>query len=371
MWINGHAVKTVDHFTNTCPFDTRIVLGEFARGSALHVRDAINAARAAFPAWSRTPWQERVKLLRRAADHIREHRWELSVLMGFEAGKTRLECVGDVEESADLIAYYCDQMELNDGFTKPMNTLGPDEENVSVLRPYGVWAVISPFNFPLALAAGPAGGALVAGNTVVFKPASDTPYMGLRLAEIMNEAGIPHGVFNFVTGGGSTVGQELIENPNVDGVVFTGSRDVGFQLVKADADRPIPRPLVIETGGKNPAIIMPSADLDKATDGVYRSAFGNQGQKCSACSRTYVHRDARKAFIEMLVEKTKKIRIGNPLDRDVYMGPVINEGAVKTYEQAIELARRDGGRILVGGKRMKLTAHSLLDSCLTYHRVMF
>jgi len=147
LWINGHAVKTVDHFTNTSPFDTRIVLGQFAKGSQLHVRDAINAARAAFPAWSGTSWQERVKLLRRVADVIREHRWELSVLMGFEAGKTRLECVGDVEESADLIAYYCDQMELNDGFTKPMNTLGPDEENVSVLRPYGVWAVISPFNF--------------------------------------------------------------------------------------------------------------------------------------------------------------------------------------------------------------------------------
>jgi len=353
LWINGRTIKTVESFKDTSPFDTRIVLGQFAKGRQGHVRDAINAARAAFPAWSRTSWQVRVKLLRRVADLIRERRWELSVLMGFEAGKTRLECVGDVEESADLIAYYCDQMELNDGFTKPMNTLGPDEENVSVLRPYGVWAVISPFNFPLALAAGPAGGALVAGNTVVFKPASDTPYIGLRLAEIMDEAGIPHGVFNFVTGGGSTVGQELIENPGVDGVVFTGSRDVGFQLVKTDADRPIPRPLVIETGGKNPAIIMPSADLDKATDGVYRSAFGNQGQKCSACSRTYVHRDTRRAFVEMLVEKTKKIKIGNPLDRDVYMGPVINEGAVKTYEQAIEQARRDGGRILVGGKRMK------------------
>ena len=352
MWINGHAVKTVDTFKNTSPIDARILLGNFAKGSQGHVKDAINAARAAFPSWSRKPWPERVALLRRVADLIRKHRWELSVLMGFEAGKTRLECVGDVEESADLIAYYCDQMEQNDGFTKPMNTLGPGEENVSVLRPYGVWGVISPFNFPLALAAGPAGGVLVAGNTVVFKPASDTPYIGLRLAEIMNEAGIPHGVFNFVTGGGSTVGQELIENPGVDGIVFTGSRDIGFQLVRNDANRPIPRPLVIETGGKNPAIIMPSADLKKATDGVYRSAFGNQGQKCSACSRTYVHRDRRKAFVEMLVEKTKTITIGNPLDRDVYMGPVINEGAVETYLLAIEQAKRDGGRILVGGRRM-------------------
>ncbi len=352
MWINGRAVKTVESFPDTSPIDTRILLGRFSKGAQIHVRDAINAARAAFPRWSRTPWPDRVGVLRRVADLIREHRWELSVLMGFEAGKSRLECVGDVEESADLIAYYCDQMEQNDGFTKPMNTLGPDEENVSVLRPYGVWAVISPFNFPLALAAGPAGGALVAGNTVVFKPASDTPYMGLRLAEIMNEAGVPHGAFNFVTGGGSTVGQELIDNPGVDGIVFTGSRDVGFQLVRNDATRPIPRPLVIETGGKNPAIIMPSADLEKAADGVYRSAFGNQGQKCSACSRTYVHRERRKAFVELLVEKTRKIRIGNPLDRDVYMGPVINQGAVDTYLRAIEQARRDGGKVLYGGRRL-------------------
>ncbi len=352
LWINGHAVKTVETFADTSPSDTRTLLGRFARGTQGHVKDAINAARAAFPAWSRTPWQERARVLRRVADVIREHRGELSVLMGFEAGKNRLECLGDVEESADLIAYYCDQMEHNDGFTKPMNTLGPEEENVSVLRPYGVWAVISPFNFPLALAAGPAGGALVAGNSVVFKPASDTPYLGLRLAEIMNEAGIPHGVFNFVTGGGSTVGQELIENPGVDGVVFTGSRDVGFSLVKNDAVRPIPRPLIIETGGKNPAIVMPSADLDRASDGVYRSAFGNQGQKCSACSRLYMHRSVRKTLVEMLVEKAKKITIGNPLDRSVYMGPVINQGAVQTYLRAIEQAKRDGGRILCGGRRL-------------------
>jgi 1-pyrroline-5-carboxylate dehydrogenase len=138
----------------------------------------------------------------------------------------------------------------------------------------------------------------------------------------------------------------------VDGVVFTGSRDVGFQLVRNDANRPIPRPLVIETGGKNPAIIMPSANLDYASDGVYRSAFGNQGQKCSACSRVYVQRDVRKRMVELLVEKAKKIRIGNSLNADVYMGPVINQAAVRTYEQVVAQARRDGGRILHGGKRM-------------------
>ena len=272
--------------------------------------------------------------------------------MGYEAGKNRLECVGDVEESADLIEYYCHQIEQHDGFQVKLGALGPGEENASVLRPYGVWAVISPFNFPLALAAGPSGGALVAGNTVVFKPASVTPLLGYKLYEMMMEAGVPAGVFNFVTGGGSTAGQELIDNKDIDGIVFTGSKDVGMHLIRDNASRPFPRPLIIEMGGKNPALIMRSADLDKATDGVMRSAFGAQGQKCSACSRVYVAKPVRDEFVKLLVDKTKKIKIGNPLNRDVYLGPVINEDAVKAYERAVAQARADGGKILTGGRRL-------------------
>src|SRR2546428_10675825 len=243
-------------------------------------------------------------------------------------------------------------MEKHEGFATKLDTLGPGEENSSVLRPYGVWAVISPFNFPLALAAGPSGGALVAGNTVVFKPAADTPLLGYKLNEVMAEAGLPAGVFNFVTGGGRTVGQELVDNPDVDGIVFTGSKDVGMRLIRDNATRAVPRPLIIEMGGKNPAIIMRSADLDKATDGVMRSAFSAQGQKCSACSRVYVNKSIRDEFVRRLVEKTKKIKVGNPLHRDVYLGPVINEDAVKTYERAIAQATKDGGKILTGGRRL-------------------
>jgi 1-pyrroline-5-carboxylate dehydrogenase len=215
-----------------------------------------------------------------------------------------------------------------------------------------VWAVISPFNFPLALAAGPSGGALVAGNTVVFKPASVTPLLGYKLYEMMKEAGIPDGVFNFVTGGGSTAGQELIDNKDIDGIVFTGSKEVGMKLIRDNATRAIPRPLVIEMGGKNPALITPAADLDKATDGVWRSAFGAQGQKCSACSRVYVNKAVRDEFVRLLVDKTKKIKQGNPLNRDVYLGPVINEEAVKTFERAVAQAKADGGKILTGGRRL-------------------
>jgi 1-pyrroline-5-carboxylate dehydrogenase len=352
MFIDGKAVSATSTFEDRSPHDTRILLGHFQRGTREHARDAVAAARAAYPAWSARRWQDRVACLRRVADRIRRHRAELSVLMGYEAGKNRLECVGDVEESADLISYYCDEMERHDGFVRPMGTLGASEENASVMRPFGVWTVISPFNFPLALAAGPSGGALVAGNTVVFKPASDTPLLGLKLYDMMAEAGLPPGVFNYVTGGGDTVGAELVEHPDVAGIVFTGSKAVGMRLIRENAARPAPRPLITEMGGKNPALVMKSADLDKATDGVMRSAFGAQGQKCSACSRVYVAREVQDRFVELLVQKTRQIKVGNPLHRDVYMGPLINQAAVDVFERAVQDATRDGGRILTGGHRL-------------------
>ncbi len=352
LYINGEYVKADAQFEDRSPIDTSIVLGRFQKGGKEHVKAAVTAARAVYPAWAALPWQERLVYVRRLADRIRKHRWELSALMGYEVGKNRLECVGDVEEAADLIAYYCDQIEMHRGFVERMGTLGPGEENVSVLRPYGVWAVISPFNFPMALAAGPAGGALASGNTVVFKPASDTPLLGAKLQELAIEAGLPRGVFNFITGPGSTAGQELIDNEGIDGIVFTGSKEVGLKLMRDNAARPVPRPLIIEMGGKNPAIITPSADLDKASDGVMRSAFGAQGQKCSACSRVYMQKGIRDKFVKLLVEKTKRIKVGNPLERDIWMGPVINEAAVNTYLSAVERAQKDGGRILTGGQRI-------------------
>jgi len=352
LYIGGREVRAASEFDDRSPIDTRMLLGTFQSASREQTRDAVAAARAACPAWSALPWTERVALLKKVADGIRARRWELSALMGYEAGKNRLECVGDVEESADLIEYYCNQIEQHRGFETTLGTLGPNEENSSVLRPYGVWAVISPFNFPLALAAGPAGGALVAGNTVVFKPASATPMLGYKLLEVMVDAGIPAGVFNFITGGGGTAGQELVDNIGVDGIVFTGSKDVGMHLIRDNATRKVPRPLIIEMGGKNPAIVTRNADLDKAADGVMRSAFGAQGQKCSACSRVYLDKVIRAEFVKLLIEKTRKIKIGNPLNRDVYLGPVINEDAVTTYEKAIAMAVRDGGKVLVGGRRL-------------------
>ena len=351
MFINGRPVTAADQFEDRSPIDTRVVLGRFQRGTRENVRQAIDAARTAFAMWRRVPWEERVRQVRRVGETLRARRAELGALIGWEAGKNRLESIGEVEEAADFFEYYAGQMEQHDGYVRPMGAPGSNERAESVLRPWGVVAVIAPFNFPIALAAGPAAASLLAGNTVVFKPATDTPYTGLRLYEIIAEA-MPPGVVNFVTGGGATVGQELIDNPGIDAIVFTGSKEVGMKLLRDNATRPIPRPVIIEMGGKNPALVMPSADLDKASDGVMRSSFGAQGQKCSACSRVYVARDVRQRFLDLLVEKTRKLKIGNPLERDVWLGPVINQGAVETYERAIARAGSDGGRILAGGHRL-------------------
>ncbi len=193
MYIGGKPVNTPEQFDDRSPIDTRILLGRFQQGGREHVQQAIAAARAAAPAWAATPWQERIKILKKVCDTIRKHQYDLSATMIYEVGKNRLECLGDVVETADLMEYYCDEFTRNNAYLKPMETLGPGEQNSSVLRPYGVFAVISPFNFPFALAGGPAGAAMVAGNTVVFKPASDTALMGLKFAEICIEAGLPPG----------------------------------------------------------------------------------------------------------------------------------------------------------------------------------
>jgi 1-pyrroline-5-carboxylate dehydrogenase len=253
------------------------------------VRDAIDAARAAYPAWRDTPWRERLAVLRRAADLISERQFDYAALMALEVGKNRLEALGDVEETADLLRYYGDEFEKADGFVKPMGSLSATEHTRSVLRPYGVFGVISPFNFPMALAGGPAGGAMIAGNTVVLKPSSDAPLLGWKFGEALRDAGLPDGVFNLVTGPGETVGAELQENPGIDGMVFTGSYEVGMKLYKSFT-REYPRPIITEMGGKNPAIVTRHADLEEAAEGVMRSAFGFDGQKCSANSRVYVER---------------------------------------------------------------------------------
>ncbi len=273
--------------------------------------------------------------------------------MTMEVGKNRLEALGDVEESADLIRYYCDQMEGNDGFAHQMGQLSANEHTRSVLRPYGVWAVISPFNFPMALAAGPAGGALVAGNTVVFKPSPQGSFTGAKLYECLRDAGLPAGAFHYLPGG-DEVGATIVRHPGVDGITFTGSYQVGMQIYEQFA-KGYPRPAVCEMGGKNPTVVSAKADLDLAADGVMRSAFGFTGQKCSACSRVYVERAVADEFVAKLADRAAKVAVGDPVEREVYMGPVIDQDAVERFRHAVDEARRDGkvaagGEVLAGGE---------------------
>ncbi|PZR62956.1 MAG: hypothetical protein DLM71_05955 [Chloroflexi bacterium] len=335
-------------FEDRSPIDTRIVVSRFPIGTRQDVRDAVAAARRAFPAWRALGWQARLALLRRAADLISERQFRYAALMSFEVGKNRLEALGDVEETADLIRYYGSEMERNDGFVRPMGSLSPDEHTRSVLKPHGVWAVISPFNFPMALSGGPAAGALIAGNTVIMKPSSDAPLLAYEFVRVLREVGVPAGVVNLVTGPGESVGAELEENPDIDGMVFTGSYEVGMRLQRSFT-RDYPRPIITEMGGKNPAIVTAKADLDEAAEGVMRAAFGYDGQKCSANSRVYVERAVADAFVDKLVERTRAIRVGDPTQRESWMGPVINERAINTFRAAVDEARRDGAEIRAGG----------------------
>ena len=352
MIVGEDRVSADKQFEDRSPVDDRIVMGRFQSGTAQHVQHAVAAARRALPEWSLLPWEERVARMRGVADAIREHRWELSVILGYEVGKNRLECVGEVEECSDFVDYYCDRLEEHAGWIVPMGASGSEQMNLSVLRPYGVWAVFSPFNFPMALTAGPVAAALVTGNTVVAKPSPITPFAVSRLAEIIVGCDLPSGAFNLVTGGNDTVSRELVVGAGIDGVVFTGSYQVGMELRREDAKRALPRPFLAEMGGKNPALVMRSADLDRATDGVKASAFGLQGQKCSACSRVYVEGPVREAFTQALVDKTRNIRIGNPLEKDVWLGPLISETAYERYRDAVAQAVKDGGQVLTGGERL-------------------
>lgn len=355
MIINNQDRFTTDKFEDRSPINTDWVLGTFQKGSAQDATDALSAAEAAWPKWAGMKWKDRVRLLRKAAANIEKRVYEIGAAMALEVGKNRMEALGDVQETADLIYYSCDSMERNDGFIKPMGVdplVGYKSSNVSVLKPYGVWVVISPFNFPFALAGGPSGAALVTGNTVVFKPATDTAWTGRLLAECIRDAGIPDGVFNYVTGGGATVGQTLIDDPRVAGITFTGSYDVGMKIYRQFATGKYPRPCVAEMGGKNPAIVSKNADLDRAAIGIMRSAFGLQGQKCSACSRVYVEASVKEKFTEKLVELTGKLVVGDPTRREVYNGPVINANSYREFSEFTE-ELSGAGTFLSGGKQLR------------------
>ncbi len=310
MRIGGEARLARAEFESRSPIDRDWLLARFPRGTAQDAADAVGAARAAWRPWANTPWPERVDLLRKVAKSIEERVYELAAAMALEVGKNRMESLGEVQETADLIEWYCAEMEENGGFARflPDDPIkGFTSHNRTVLKPHGVWAVIAPFNFPMALAGGPIGAALVAGNTVVFKVASDTAWSGALLMEAFRDAGIPDGVVNHVTGGGAEVGEALVRHPDVAGITFTGSGEVGMRIVRRFGEGRWPRPCIAEMGGKNPVVVTRHADLDRAATGIFRSAFGLQGQKCSAASRVL----AERPVMDELVARLAKLAVGS------------------------------------------------------------
>jgi 1-pyrroline-5-carboxylate dehydrogenase len=352
MIINGKDVFADEKYEDHSPVNTDWVLAIMQKGDVSHADQAITAARAAFPKWSRTPWQERVKLVRKAAALIEERIFTLGAAMALEVGKNRMESLGDVQETADLMAYSAQMMEENNGFIKEMGKdplMGYDATNISSLKPYGVWLVVSPFNFPFALTGGPVGAALVTGNTVVIKPATDTAWIVRLFAECLRDAGLPDGVFNFVTGPGRTLGQALVDNPDLDGATFTGSFDVGMGLYRSFANGKYVRPVILELGGKNPAIVSKNADLERAATGIIRSAFGLQGQKCSAASRVLVEEPVYDDLVARLKQMTNDLVIGDPTEKEVYLGPVINQSSYNDFKNFTEEINGAGGKFLTGG----------------------
>ena len=353
MFINGEERFTEEKYREVSPINTDLHLATFQKGGIKDAEDAIAAARAAFPKWSRMNWDERVYLLRKAADIIDQRLFEIGAVVTLEVGKNRMESLGDVQETADLMYYSALMVEQNNGFIKEMGKdplVGYEARNVSVLKPYGVWLVISPFNFPFALTGGPTGAALSAGNTVVIKPATDTAWIVRLYAECLRDAGFPEGVVNFVTGPGSTLGQALVDSPEVDGATFTGSFDVGMKLYRDFANGKYVRPVVLELGGKNPAIVSRHADLERAAVGIIRSAFGLQGQKCSAASRVIAEEPIYDELVGRLKEMTDKLVIGDPTDKEVYLGPVINQSSYNDFKNFTEEINQAGGKFLTGGK---------------------
>ncbi|MFQ5439891.1 MAG: aldehyde dehydrogenase family protein [Nitrosopumilaceae archaeon] len=348
--INGKEIHSDDNFSVNSPSDTRIAIAEFPKATIADTNDAISAAKNAFDEWSSFSYQKRAEIFRECANYFSSRKFFLAAILAFENGKNRFEAMGDIDEAIDFMRFYSYQLEKNEGFCKQTNHPNPNENTQTVMKPYGAWGIIAPFNFPSAIAIGMTTGALITGNSAILKPASTTPLSSFYFAKFLSPK-IPDGAINFVTGSGSIVGKTLIESERIDGIAFTGSREVGMQGFQ-EFTKVTTKPFISEMGGKNPVIVTKNADLEKASNGVMNAAFGFGGQKCSACSRVYLQNEIADEFISKLVEKTKKIKIGLPWNKEVFLGPIISTDTLRKFENASNLAKKDG-TILTGGSVIK------------------
>ncbi|ODU10230.1 MAG: 1-pyrroline-5-carboxylate dehydrogenase [Rubrivivax sp. SCN 71-131] len=337
------------------PIDTRLELGRFAIAGPEDVERAMQAARAAYPAWRATPPAARVALLRRVAELMQQRVYAIAAALALEVGKTRMEALGETQETVDFFRQYADDFERARDFDVPLPDdplAGVRATNRSVLRPHGVWLVIAPFNYPLALMGGPTAAALVTGNVVVAKGSPHTPWGGRLLADCLRDAGVPPGVFQWLHGDTHELGTALAAHPDVAGITFTGSVAVGRALLAQCAGGRWPRPCIAEMGGKNPCIVTEHADLDAAAAGIVRSAYGLSGQKCSALSRLYVHRRVADALIERVQAQTAALSVGDPTERRHGMGPVNNAAARARFEHSLQQLRQGGATLLAGGTQL-------------------
>lgn len=349
MIIGGKEVNRPETFASVNPNQPSQVLGTFPKGTTADVDDAVRAAREAFEVWKRVPAAERVAINLRIANVMRKYRYELTSLVVLEVGKSWLEADAEVAEGIDHFEYSAREMlRYAEG-----KELVPFASEINEYRyiPLGICAVISPWNFPIGISTGMISSAIVAGNTVVFKPSSDSPLISHFLMKIFAEAGVPDGVVNLVYGSGAVVGDYLASHPQIHFVGFTGSKEVGIRVAQQAAvigeGQHWFKRVILELGGKNAIIVDANTDLDEAADGVIGGAFGYQGQKCSACSRAIVVADVYDRFIEILAEKVRAMKVGAPKDGYTF-GAVINRSSKEKILSYIEIGKQEG-RLIVGG----------------------
>jgi alpha-ketoglutaric semialdehyde dehydrogenase len=341
-WVDAASGET---FESTSPA-TGEAIGRFPRSSAEDVDRAVAAAKAAYEEWRLVPAPKRGEVLFRFGQLLIEHKDELTELMSREMGKVLAEAGGDVQEAIDMSFYMAGEGRRLFGHTTPSELR--DKFNMSVRMPIGVVGAITPWNFPIAIPSWKIAPALVCGNTVVFKPATDTPLLGERFVELFAQAGLPNGVLNVVHGGGGAVGEALVRHPDVPVISLTGSRETGVEVMRAAADNL--KHVHLELGGKNAIIVMDDADLDLAVEGIVWSAFGTTGQRCTAASRVIVHRRVYDALQSKLVAAAESLRIGAGWEPDTDVGPLINAAAREKVHSYTGIGRDEGARLLTGGE---------------------
>jgi acyl-CoA reductase-like NAD-dependent aldehyde dehydrogenase len=341
-WVEAKSGKT---FENRNPANWNDVVGVFPKSGKEDVDEAVRAARIAFEKWRLIPAPARGDMVRKIGDLLVKYKKEIAREMTREMGKVLAETLGDVQEGIDTAYYAATEGRRLFGHTVPSEL--PDKFAMAIRVPVGVAGIITPWNFPMAIPTWGIFPALLSGNTVVFKPASDTPKTASRLVEIMMEAGIPEGVINLVYGSGRDVGTAIVTHPDVDLILFTGSTEIGKQIMR-EGSTTLKR-VSLELGGKNAQIIMDDADLDLALDGILWGAFGTTGQRCTATSRLILHEKVYDKFMTMLVDRTKKLRLGDGLLQTSDVGPCINEGQRKIVQSYVEIGRNEGAHLLCGG----------------------